>query len=72
MLTLDGEFSQLGFYILIQGAPLLELAALLLVAVPQIPQCIVQLHLHLPDDPNLDINQSSKQSINQSINDMSR
>ncbi len=53
MLTFNGELCQLGLHILVQRSPLLQLGSLLLVAVPQVPQGVVQLHLHLSDDAHL-------------------
>jgi len=51
--TFDGELCQLGLHILVQRSPLLQLCGLLLVAVSQVPQGVVQLHLHLSDDAHL-------------------
>lgn len=47
------ELCKLGLHIPVQVAPLLELAVLLFVAVPQVPQRVVQLNFHLPDDADL-------------------
>ena len=47
------ELSKLSLHIFVEDTPFLELATLLLVAVPQISECVVQLYFHLPDDPHL-------------------
>ena len=53
VLTLNGELCQLGLHILIQSPPLFQLGSLLFVAVPEVPQGVVQLNLYLPDNAHL-------------------